>query len=57
MKKLQATEMDDFPSVKKVVLRLKDDLPSTNSKTYQGVEVVRLDQSSRVNTKHSLIVY
>ena len=37
--------MDDFPSVKKVVLRLKDDLPATNSKTYQGVEVVRLDQS------------
>ena len=27
MKKLKTTEMQDFPSVKKVLLRLKDDLP------------------------------
>lgn len=46
LKKLKTTEVEDFPSVKKVVLRLKDDLPtSSGSKTYQGIEVVRLDQS------------
>ena len=49
MKKLKATEMEDFSSVKKVILRLKDDLSTssggTSSKTYQGVEVIKLDQS------------
>lgn len=42
-----------------VLQRLKDD-PTTSaagSKTYQGVEVVWLDPSSRVNTKPILIVY
>ena len=48
MKKLKTTEMEDFPSVKKVLLRLKDEPTSdvTTSKTYQGVEIIRLDQSS-----------
>lgn len=49
MKKLKTTEMQDLPSVKKVLLRLKDDLSAssggTSSKTYQGVEVMKLDQS------------
>ena len=49
MRKLKITEVEDFPSVKKVVLRLKDDLStssgSTSSRTYQGVEVVQFDQS------------
>ena len=42
MKKLKTTEMEDFPSVKKVLLRLKDEPTSggTTSKTYQGVEIV-----------------
>ena len=41
--------MEDFPSVKEVILRLKDDLSTSSgsafSKTYQGVEVIKLDQS------------
>ena len=50
MKKLQNTEMEDLPSVKKVILRLKHDATassssSTSSKTYQGVEITKLDQS------------
>lgn len=49
MKKLKTTEMEDFPSVEKVLWRrLKDEPTSggTTSKTYQGVEIVQLDQSS-----------
>ena len=45
MKKLKTTEMEDFPSVKKVLLRVKDDLPQPTSSGSQGVEVVGLDQS------------
>ena len=45
MKKVKATKMEDFPSVKKVVLRLKDDGSGGTSKTYQGVEIIKLDQS------------
>ena len=45
MKKLKSTEMKDFPSVKKVLLRVKDDLPQPTSSGSQGVEVVGLDQS------------
>ena len=44
IKKLKATEMEEFPSVKKVLLRLKDDKSNATSKTYQGVELVRYDQ-------------
>ena len=46
MKKLKATkmEMEDLTSVKKVILRLKDDGSGGTSKTYQG-EVIKLDQS------------
>ena len=46
MKKLKATkmEMEDLPSVNKVILRLKDDGSGGTSKTYQG-EVIKLDQS------------
>ena len=45
LKKLKTIEIEDFPSVKQVFLRLKDDSSGTTSKTYQGVEVVRFDQS------------
>ena len=53
MKKLKSTEMEDLPSVKKVVLRLKSSSSdSTSSKTYQGVEIAEVDQSLSFFTSH-----
>ena len=46
IKKLKVMEMEDFPSVKTVLLRLKNSqCAGENSKTYQSVDIVRLDQA------------
>ena len=53
MKKLKSTEMEDLPSVKKVVLRLKSSSSdSTTSKTYQSVEIAKVGQSLSFFTSH-----
>ena len=45
MDKLHDTEMDELPSVRKVVQMLSDDVPTISSKTYQGARVVRFDET------------
>ena len=64
MKNLKTIEMENFLSVEKVILTLKDDLStsggSTSSETYQGVKIIKLYQSLtflQVITKLTSIVY
>ena len=53
IEKLKTLPMEDFPSVKKIMLRVKDNEEESDRKTYQGIDLTNFDSGLTFLKDHS----